>query len=163
MKQVFSGAAAILLLFITCKKYDDGPALSFRSKMNRIIGYKKITSYTIDGSDSLASVDSLFSGCSGQYYYFIEPKSSSIGDTGSIAVSCPIRTDAASGQWLLENPKNEKLFLRISYPILPTGGTPSFPFNTSWTITRLKEKELWLKTEENGKMFELKFESVPKP
>jgi hypothetical protein len=57
-------AAAVALLFIaSCSKFEDGPAISFRSKENRLIGKWKLTKWTekgVDITDSMSIGDGLF-------------------------------------------------------------------------------------------------------
>ena len=46
----------IVLAAITegCKKYEDGPLISFRSVRNRLYGDYTLTKYTVNGVDSLS-------------------------------------------------------------------------------------------------------------
>jgi hypothetical protein len=47
--------AAALLFFASCSKLEDGPAISFRSKENRLIGKWKLTKWMEDGVDITSS------------------------------------------------------------------------------------------------------------
>jgi hypothetical protein len=44
-------AAVALLFMASCSKFEDGPAISFRSKENRLIGKWKLTKWTEKGAD----------------------------------------------------------------------------------------------------------------
>ncbi len=56
--------AAVALLFVaSCSKFEDGPAISLRSKENRLIGNWRLTKWTekgVDVTDSKSIGDSLF-------------------------------------------------------------------------------------------------------
>jgi hypothetical protein len=54
MKYALSFTAA-LLIFASCSKLEDGPAISFRSKENRLIGKWRLTKWMEDGVDITAS------------------------------------------------------------------------------------------------------------
>jgi hypothetical protein len=51
LKSTFSIFLIAGLLLVSCKKYPDGPALSFRSTTARVANTWKVTSYTINDID----------------------------------------------------------------------------------------------------------------
>jgi hypothetical protein len=56
MKKTIFLLIAITMLFTNCKKkYEEGPAISLRSVMHRLYGVYQLTSYTVDGIESLDS------------------------------------------------------------------------------------------------------------
>ncbi len=53
MKKIIFLLIIIAAVSEGCKKYPDGPLISFRSAKNRLYGSYKLTQYTVDGIDSL--------------------------------------------------------------------------------------------------------------
>jgi len=49
-----------------CKKYEDGPLISFRSAKSRLLGHHTLTKFTINGVDSLQAMNDRY----GVKYYF---------------------------------------------------------------------------------------------
>jgi len=48
----YAGILTLVVVFIaSCSKFEDGPAISFRSKENRLIGKWKLTKWTEKGED----------------------------------------------------------------------------------------------------------------
>jgi hypothetical protein len=43
------------ILLVACKKYEEGPTLSLRSKTARVAGNWTLESYTVDGQDQTVS------------------------------------------------------------------------------------------------------------
>lgn len=61
----------LIAAFASCSKFEDGPAISFRSKENRLIGKWKLTKWTENGQD----VTILRTDSSDLFYEFVENKS----------------------------------------------------------------------------------------
>ena len=57
--RIFQAVIFITTAFFSCKKYPDGPSLSFRSPTQRLIGKWELKEYRVDGVDSM----SIFSNC----------------------------------------------------------------------------------------------------
>lgn len=55
----------VALTFSECKKYDEGPGISFRSKQHRVQGEWDITSFTINDIDALHTTNSGVAPCQG--------------------------------------------------------------------------------------------------
>jgi hypothetical protein len=53
MKKIILMLIAFTTIACGCKKYEEGPLISFRSAKNRIYGYHTLTKYTVNGIDSL--------------------------------------------------------------------------------------------------------------
>lgn len=133
----------VLVVFLVgCNGYEDGPAISFRSKFSRMQFTRPITLYTVDGLDSLAGLTKLFRdsliGFEGQFKFKYEPGQIehyiTWGD-GSIQ---------QVGIWSASD-KLDYISLNI----------PFSPFEICcWDIQRLSNTELWLR---NG-THELRFE-----
>ena len=82
-------AAVALLSISSCSKFEDGPAISFRSKENRLIGKWKLTKWTEKGTD----VTSANTDGDEIFYDFLENNSVTI----SVGAAQP--TD---GKWEME-------------------------------------------------------------
>jgi hypothetical protein len=104
--------------FNSCKKYEDGPLISLRTKKARVVGDWKISKATTDGID-------VTSAWSGVYLYFKKDDSYNVEDNGV--------TD--NGKWKFDG-KKENLLLT---------GTGSSTTDT-YKIIRLKNKELTIET-----------------
>lgn len=63
-KILTSSIVLISILLSECKKYEEGPTLSLRSKQHRIEGEWDITSYTVNGENELASTNDYSYACS---------------------------------------------------------------------------------------------------
>ena len=131
-----------------CKKYPEGPLMSFKSKEKRVIGNYEVEAFLIDGADSTSQLT-----CINYSFYSNE---------GNHHVSSPIcTTGGVSGEdWNFENHHNNLLIY-----VFPVGKTP-FPITDSaappvskisWTIQRLTNKQMWLKVEYGGKEYYIKF------
>lgn len=162
MKTVFLLIGITLISITTgCKKYDEGPGISLRSKMNRLCGEWEVTEYTSNNEDVLHwTYDGNLICSNGSTIYFHEKfntnqlvwtiwkngywtSSSANSDkeldyTTSYDLCSDFYTykdyiDIANGSWKLTS-KKEKL--SITYMTGPTQ-----PEET-WTIKELKEKEM---------------------
>lgn len=51
--------ALISLIFTGCKKYEEGPAFSIRTKTERVANTWKLISYTLNGTDYTSSLNSI--------------------------------------------------------------------------------------------------------
>ncbi|MEI6022118.1 MAG: DUF5004 domain-containing protein [Bacteroidota bacterium] len=117
---------AILATFITitllssCKKYVDGPMISLRTKKARVTGDWKLESATSNGTDITSSFNSNFEwNIEGDETF----KMKAVG-SGTLLTEI-------TGTWKFGEDKDDIYFT-------PSGGT-----ETSYRITRLKNKELW--------------------
>lgn len=139
------------LLFSECKKYPDGPALSLRSKKERIANTWKVNQLKIDGVDSTSYYTNLL-----QDYTITFTKSGNY--TISYYISIPSFgniPNSENGTWAFSSNK-ENLDLKPSSIFL--GDLPS---QSTWQILKLYEKELWLSSSNfNGKKTE--FHLLPK-
>jgi hypothetical protein len=53
MKKIILILMAITAIAISCKKYEEGPCISFRSIESRLCHGRKMLTYTVDGVDSI--------------------------------------------------------------------------------------------------------------
>lgn len=131
---LFSMFILSTLLLTSCKKYEDGPRISLRSKTKRVVNIWRIKSeYKNEVSETLSAQD-------------LEYRLS-FNKEGLVTISWTNAPFSGSGTWNFSDNKN---ILRVIISV-PT----SSPDTVNYTILKLKEKELWLKeTESNGDVYE---------
>jgi hypothetical protein len=129
-------AAFISVIFIpSCKKYEDGPAFSLRTKKARISGDWKIESVSENGVDQT----SLYTAVVGAGYTLDLEKDGVYRVTGNFP---------DKGKWKLGEDKDD---------IYMTSDDPGSK-EEAYRILRLKNKELWLRmTESNGTIIVFKY------
>ncbi len=121
----------LFTVIASCKKYEEGPGISLRTKKARFIGIWQLNKWTIDGTEQeLSSITwSLSTYSSGNYektiQYNIPP--------------LPTTTDIEQGTWEFDKKKENVLFLVSGNP----GAIPQ-------EIIKLKNRELWLRKTDNG-------------
>lgn len=115
--------AIVALVFSSCKKYEDGPAFSLRTKAERLSNTWIINSASEDGVDKTSDFNSFYAG----YSLTINK-----GNTYSLSYRILNVTDySESGTWVFNEKKTHVFF---------NGNSNN---GSDWTILRLKEKELW--------------------
>ena len=139
-----------LLIFISCKKYPEGPCISFRSAKSRIYGDHMLTVLTDNGVDELSQYyDSLGTGFQFNYDDFSKVDACSIHGETKLGWSSDL-----VWTWDLTN-DNKILKITSSGGYRPSWG----PFGTNilpeWEILRLTKKEIKLKTTYNGKEYDI--------
>ncbi|MBI3520359.1 MAG: DUF5004 domain-containing protein [Bacteroidetes bacterium] len=140
-----------ILLFTECKKYPEGPAISFRSKKERISNSWKVSELKINDVDSTA-----------YYTNILHDYTLNINKSGSYTITYFVTvpnigniTNTESGFWSFSSNKKD---LNLSPSSISYGNVPS---SSSWQILKLYEKELWLRSfDVNGKKTE--FHLLPK-
>jgi hypothetical protein len=116
----------IAISFDSCKKYEEGPAVSLLTKKARLSGEWTVEKYLYNEQDQT----SLFTGLVGASYVWEIEKDGSFKETGNVNTS---------GTWSLGEDKDDITFT-------PANGTA-----VTYRILKLKSKELWLRhTESNG-------------
>ena len=129
-------AIAIMATAVTsCKKYEDGPSLSLRTKKARLCGDWKIEKVLYNGGDSTA----VFTAFLGANFGFDIEKDGKYKITGA-------STD--DGTWSLGEDKDD-----VTFKSSQAGST-----DDTYRILKLKNKELWWKqTQANGDVIEFHF------
>ena len=118
---------SILLSFVSCKKYEDGPAFSLMSKKARLANIWKVDTYILNGKDKTTSYRQLVTReklvifQSGEFEY---------SEVSSWIWATPLYT----GKWEFINDKEELLLTPYNSAIKPR----------TCKILRLKNKSLWL-------------------
>jgi len=158
-KNIFAIIITILLVIAGvsegCKKYEEGPLLSFRSAKNRLYGKYILTSYSIDGTDSLYSY---YDSLSLNFHFYYEDNygydiCSMLGKRKDGGMSTLV------WRWDLIN-KNK--VLKVNYSDGNYPGWSSGPFRNhilpEWEILRLTNKEVKMITNYNSKEYLIKLE-----
>jgi len=147
MKKVILILVVIAGIAGGCKKYEDGPLLSFRSAKSRLFGEHTLVKYTVNDIDSLNLFnDSL--GLDFRFYY---------DDVNSLNV-LNVEGNRKDGNyypvictWQLEK-NNTILKILTEYAYTGTG-----PFGNNitpdWEILKLKHHDIIMKTTYNGKEY----------
>jgi hypothetical protein len=108
-----------------CKKYEEGPSLSLRSRKERVANTWKIDKYIVNNEDQTAAYTSNFPN-----YQLV------LNKEGGASLNVGSNTGVFTGTWALTNDDEELVITLTSVGITQT---------TTSTILKLKEKELWLK------------------
>lgn len=145
------------LFFSNCKKYPEGPVISMRTKIARITGVWEPTVFLVNQQDSLfyLKADSCFDN-----YLFITNGFShryEVHTGGSNGSNC-----TRQGSWQL---KNNKKTLSVKFIKSFTNNTIFGPYGSvekeiDWEIIRLTNKQMKLKTEYLGNLYEVTFTKV---
>lgn len=135
--------AGIILLMPACKKYEEGPSLSFRSKEARLEGTWKYEKIFVNQKErTLSEEEEKF-----RLSFYKEGFARKEVFNGSI-------TNSISGNWYWDHRKdNIKLVFDYTY-----FGTPMHE-ETLLRIIRLKNKELWL--EETASKEPIQYQLIP--
>ena len=141
-----------LFAFSACTKYPEGPLVSLRSKQNRITGGWQAEYFEVNGNDSTSALprDPLNSNM--PCYYTFCP-------CGEDAKSKTIMGACANGKWDFKNGSKDILVIDID-------GTSvyEYPFVqmdiTEWSIIRLTNKEMWLKTDVSNNEYFVKYKKI---
>ena len=136
--------AFVLLLLVSCGKYEDGPSFSLFSKKSRVVGEWYYEGIYVDGVEMTTSEDLV--GFSSTF--------EKNGEYLDMAVEAgnPIVT---VGTWEFENDK-EELAITTQY----VDWTNTLVYNTiNYKILRLTNKELWYSRTVNGSEYEIHLKS----
>ncbi len=155
IKKISVSFIVVVFIFIgACKKYPDGPLISFQSKMYRLTEkYWEVDNFTVDGYDSTSYLRNRpFYGT----YYFAKPEGDNNGSFRYTGVNVNY---SGTGQWEFTN-KKKSIIISPRYNI--PGNIGPYRLDDSiasitWDIMRLTVKDLWLKNIYNGKEYFVKF------
>jgi hypothetical protein len=140
--------SCILVLGITtsCKKYENGPLVSLRTKMNRIEGTFDIVLMKENEKNITKE-------------YLISPVS-----LGSLKIEHD-NISRKNPQWMISAISSYPEYHIVSsfmefdekYKIARTEGSSQYKpiFDSTWEITRLTDSEFWFKTQFNGNSYEV--------
>jgi hypothetical protein len=141
MKKTILFLIVIATIASGCKKYEEGPCISFRSAEKRLYGTYRLITYTTNGEDSL----NLYCDSLGNFleFYF---------DKGDIEIKLGIAGNRNDGEYTLLacgcSLTNHNTILSFEHCGGDLGTGPFTPTSTriQWEILRLTSKELKMKT-----------------
>lgn len=133
---------ASVLMLTSCSPYEDGPAISLRSRTERLCNEWRLTRLYINGTEQTLSS-------------FDQQTTLEFKDNGTVNYSYAVMDSTAivitgSGTWEFNDDQTE-VFTTITYTL---GGTEKDTFK----ILRLKEEELWFENNEDGDVVETHYE-----
>ncbi len=133
---------ASVLMLTSCSPYEEGPAISFRSRTERLCNEWRLTRLYINGTEQTLSA-------------FDQQTTLEFKKNGTVNYSYAVMDSTAiiitgSGTWEFNDDETE-VITKITYTI---GGTKTDTFK----ILRLKEEELWLKNNQDGDVVETHYE-----
>jgi len=135
--KLFSFMFSLFILISSCK-YEDGPAISFRTAENRLKGEYVIEKFEVGGQDLTDSLKKMI--C---YEKIIIRKNETFeAKSASLGCGCYGRCALTSN--------NTKLIFQVTYPLIliePLGGLYK---NVIWKIERLSDDEIHLTTNYNN-------------
>ena len=124
MKKALFAVVALVLVFSGCKKYEDGPSLSLRTKKARLTNVWVIHSVSENGTDKTSDYMTVYAG----YTLTINKD-----NTYSLAYRFFNATDySENGTWVFSGDKEHVYFTKANTST-----------QSDWTILKLKERELW--------------------
>lgn len=129
-----------LLIFSGCGKYEDGPGLSLRTKKDRVTNTWQVSSAMQNGVDKTSDFNALFAG------YLLDIRTD---ETYSLSYS-PLSVGQVNetGHWAFVSEKLEIRFISSDGEI------------RTYQILRLKEKEFWIRFQQDDADWEVHL--VPK-
>jgi hypothetical protein len=143
----------ILLLIVIagniagCKKYPDGPLISFLSAKSRLYGNHTLTKYTVNGADSL----SLYKDSLGTAFQFFNN-----GWTTDNNI-CMMNGPLMQFEWTWELTDHNKIFNVLMATNLGTQahniGVFTTNVTTEWQILKLYSDDIVMQTSYNGKEY----------
>lgn len=133
---------ASVLMLTSCSPYEEGPAISLRSRTERLCNEWRLTRLYINGTEQTLSS-------------FDQQTTLEFKDNGTVNYSYAVMDSTAivitgSGTWEFNDDQTE-VFTTITYTL---GGTEKGTFK----ILRLKEEELWFENNEDGDVVETHYE-----
>ncbi len=136
---------AIVVIIPGCKKYEDGPMLSFRSKMHRVVNSWRLDAYYLNGVEATSSL--IITGYTEDYTKAGSYSRSYTKENGDLV--------SETGSWEFDDKKDNLLVNGVGS--IELSNQNSTVTNTRCTILRLKEKELWYEFENGGDKHEFHF------
>lgn len=135
MKKTFCIAVAALmfggLALSSCKKYEDGPALSIHTKKGRVAGDWEVEQYLQDGVDKTSDYRSIIASET-----FTYDKDGSYTSSATATTAFGGQTSTDNGTWAFIDNKEQ---------ITSTSSAANSTADTM-QILRLTNKEMWVKT-----------------
>ncbi len=150
--------ATLVMLMASCNKYEDGPSFSLRSAKNRLTGQWKLSKIIFNDKDisqgyfssNLESFPfSIYTDWSRDYFIGI-----SYTD-GNIIAKSDLELNRQNTKMTFAL-KPQAPYESVSTDIFCT--IPALHDTTEWKILRLKNDELWIKTDFENNNYEIHFD-----
>lgn len=161
IKNIFA-LALILLSVVGCSKFDDGPKISFRSVMNRILGTYRIEYISKNGEDLTDYWNSYYDlsfkfANNERLYYSLEVSGYIECNDTLISYATGYQTDIQIGENVYIPMYNYMIDTalypgRHFYPLLITTEEGGVMFR----VTRLTDDEIWLVLDDGNDVYEIK-------
>ncbi len=138
-------------IFFSCKKYEEGPFVSIYTKEHRVVGEWDIEYLSINGYDS---TQYFRNSPSYGYYEFKKYK-----DGRKYIFHSYFNGQIVDGFWSISADKTR---IATGGPIstnIAEIGPIASEKSAEWLISRLTEKEMWLKTTFENRVFYIKYKS----
>ena len=149
-----------LLLNSSCRKYEDGPGISFKQRSKRLFKSWEVEEVYVDGTD----VTTQYMDLPDHYWHWtfdvnsihdttcrVWAKSGSYGESFEFSLLNEFENIRFNRTWM-DTPANNPTWNGFDYHMV---GNPY----ANWKITELKTKRLGLRTSVNGTTIELKFKN----
>lgn len=148
----------IPLLLVSCKKYEDGPSISFRSAEKRLAGKWRVSELLYNDKDITVAYYAphfdlypinIYSDWSRSYFISITHTDGSV--IAKSVMSLNKKKNVMTFGLVPETPYKD-----IATNIFTV--IPPFSTENNWTILRLKNDEFWIRTNFETNNFELHFD-----
>ncbi len=126
--------AGLFLCISACKKYEEGPGFSLRTKKERVSNAWKVSFYSENGVDKTTFFNAFYSG--GKFH---------IANTGGFIFTYKengVIDRDLGGDWYFNNDKTGIIFMQST----PTSET------WTWEILKLREREMWVREVDSAGM-----------
>lgn len=140
MKKLHIAILTVTMLaagLVGCNKYDEGPAISFRSAASRVENEWEPKVILEDGDD---------------VSFYFQDFSMNLTEDGRFVITDKDDLDSTftqEGFWSLENDRENLQFIYTNPPVNPD--------RVTFTIQKLKEKEMWLLEDRDGVIWDWRF------
>lgn len=148
----------LIVFLISCKKYDEGPWISFNSKDKRLIGTWEVEKFTVNGYDSthyFRKYDSpIFAIVESGIYISLE----------DVLTAPNNPRKGLSGYWIFEDKKRELKWIFSNQGTQQETWIDMGPLGVNrtsfWEIKRLKMEDLFLETNYDNVHYRIEFTRI---
>ena len=138
MRALLLSLIAVAFVFVSCKKYPDGPDISLRSKTERLANTWQIDVWFENGVNKTTDAKNVYKD-----YTMIIDKAGSYSTTFKWLGILP---HSESGTWSFNGDKSKVVFTKT---------TPEPSTTSEWTILKLMENDLWGQFEDSSKVIKV--------
>jgi hypothetical protein len=153
MKKVRIISVALIVLLIagampSCKKYEEGPLLSLRSKDSRLVNKWKFDKYIVNNTDYTPSI------LEGSYIEFSENGDFAM-DVYPVEGASTEDTITVTGTWEFASGKTSlDINMKYTYEDFWSGNEVTVNQINEWDIIKLKKEEIIIETFTNNNKYE---------